>query len=42
MCIPVKWNFGKFLVDREGQVVQRFAPTDAPESLEPVIAKYLA
>ena len=30
----IKWNFTKFLVDREGNVVKRFAPADAPESLE--------
>ena len=29
----VKWNFTKFLVDREGRVVRRYAPTDAPEGL---------
>ena len=31
---PIKWNFGKFLVDREGNVVARFEPTVAPESKE--------
>lgn len=30
----IKWNFTKFLVDREGNVVKRFAPADAPESME--------
>ncbi|MDX1496800.1 MAG: glutathione peroxidase [Salinisphaeraceae bacterium] len=29
----IKWNFTKFLVDREGNVVKRYAPTDKPESL---------
>ena len=29
----IKWNFTKFLVDREGNVVRRYAPTDAPESI---------
>jgi glutathione peroxidase len=29
----IKWNFTKFLVDREGRVVRRFAPTDTPASL---------
>ena len=29
----IKWNFTKFLVDREGRVVRRYAPTDKPESL---------
>ena len=30
----VKWNFTKFLVDQDGEVVQRFAPTDTPERIE--------
>jgi glutathione peroxidase len=29
----IKWNFTKFLVDKDGQVVKRYAPTDTPESL---------
>ena len=29
----IKWNFTKFLVGRDGQVIKRYAPTDAPESL---------
>lgn len=29
----IKWNFTKFLVDRTGSVVKRFAPTDKPEDL---------
>ena len=29
----VKWNFTKFLIDRDGKVVARFAPTTKPESL---------
>jgi glutathione peroxidase len=29
----IKWNFTKFLVDREGQVVKRYAPKDAPAAL---------
>ncbi|WP_376099485.1 glutathione peroxidase [Roseomonas sp. CCTCC AB2023176] len=29
----IKWNFTKFLVDREGRVVSRHAPTTAPEKL---------
>jgi glutathione peroxidase len=33
----VKWNFTKFLVDRKGEVVERFAPTAKPESLETAI-----
>jgi glutathione peroxidase len=30
---PIKWNFTKFLVDRQGAVVHRYAPTTKPESL---------
>jgi glutathione peroxidase len=30
----LKWNFTKILVDREGRVVRRYAPTDSPESIE--------
>lgn len=29
----IKWNFTKFLVDREGNVVNRYAPTTKPESI---------
>ena len=29
----IKWNFTKFLLDREGQVVRRYGPTDKPESI---------
>lgn len=37
----IKWNFTKFLVDREGNVVGRYAPTDKPETLEGDIALLL-
>lgn len=37
----IKWNFTKFLVDREGRVVARFAPKDTPESIESAIVKLL-
>ena len=37
----VKWNFTKFLVNRDGQVVKRYAPTDKPESLAKDIEKLL-
>lgn len=30
----IKWNFTKFLVNREGAVVQRYAPTATPEDIE--------
>lgn len=29
----IKWNFTKFLIDREGKPVRRYAPTDTPESI---------
>jgi len=37
----IKWNFTKFLVDREGRVVSRYAPTDKPESIRKDIEKLL-
>ena len=37
----IKWNFSKFLVDRTGQVVERYAPTTSPESLGADIDKLL-
>ncbi len=37
----VKWNFTKFLVDRQGRVAARYAPTDTPENLEKDIAAQL-
>jgi glutathione peroxidase len=30
----IKWNFTKFLIGKDGQVIQRYAPTDKPESLK--------
>jgi len=38
----VKWNFTKFLVDRSGNVVERYAPQTKPEELEGDIRKLLA
>jgi len=37
----IKWNFTKFLVDREGNVVKRFASADTPESIEKDVAALL-
>jgi glutathione peroxidase len=37
----VKWNFTKFLIDRKGEVVARFAPTTTPKSLESAIEALL-
>ena len=38
----IKWNFTKFLVSRDGKVLNRYAPTTKPESLEEDIVKALA
>ena len=37
----VKWNFTKFLVNRDGEVVKRYPPTAKPESLQADIEKLL-
>ena len=37
----IKWNFTKFLVDRNGRVVKRYAPTDTPEKIEKDLAAVL-
>ena len=37
----VKWNFTKFLIDRDGQVVERYAPTTKPEAIVKDIEKLL-
>ena len=37
----IKWNFTKFLIGRDGQVVKRYAPTDKPESISKDIEKLL-
>ncbi|MBS3995172.1 MAG: glutathione peroxidase [Alkaliphilus sp.] len=37
----IKWNFTKFLVDRNGNIVERYAPTSKPEGLDKDIAKLL-
>ena len=37
----IKWNFTKFLIDREGNVVARFEPTEKMENVEAAVAKLL-
>lgn len=37
----IKWNFTKFLVDREGRVVSRFEPGVTPEEIEPAVRELL-
>ena len=38
----IKWNFTKFLVGKDGQVVKRYAPTTKPDALTGDVAKALA
>jgi glutathione peroxidase len=38
----IKWNFTKFLVDRKGEPIHRYASTDTPESLAGDVEKALA
>ena len=38
----IKWNFTKFLVDKQGNVIERYAPTTPPERIGPDIEKLLA
>ena len=37
----IKWNFTKFLVDRKGRVIKRYAPVTKPEAIEDDIRKAL-
>ena len=37
----IKWNFTKFLIGKDGQVIERYAPLDTPEKIGKDIAKLL-
>jgi glutathione peroxidase len=37
----IKWNFTKFLIDRQGHVVKRYGPTDSPAAIAKDIEKLL-
>ena len=37
----IEWNFTKFLIDRDGNIVKRFHPTTTPETIDAEIAKLL-
>jgi glutathione peroxidase len=37
----IKWNFTKFLINRDGEVIARFAPNKTPTAIAKVIAKLL-
>ena len=38
----IKWNFTKFLIGKDGKVLNRYAPTTKPDALEEDIEKALA
>lgn len=38
----IKWNFTKFLVDKNGKVIERFAPLTKPEDIEQAVVAALA
>ena len=37
----IAWNFGKFLVDKDGQVIKYWDPTVEPKDLLPEVEKFL-
>jgi glutathione peroxidase len=39
---PISWNFTKFLIDKEGNTVKRYAPTDTPDVIDRELQKFLA
>lgn len=39
--VPVKWNFEKFLVGKDGKVIDRYLPTTSPQAIVPDIEKAL-
>ena len=41
MGSDIKWNFGKFLVDKSGKVNERYAPTTSPNSIAKTIQQLL-
>ena len=44
MCIrdrSIKWNFTKFLVDKEGEIVQRFGPQEDAKTIEKALKEIL-
>ncbi|MGL9755126.1 glutathione peroxidase [Enterococcus sp. DIV0181] len=42
MTNAIKWNFTKFLIDKDGTVIKRFAPQTSPEKMIDDIEKLLA
>lgn len=37
----IKWNFTKFLIDKEGNVVKRYAPNTTPKKIEKDLVQYM-
>lgn len=37
----IKWNFTKFLIDKNGEVVERYAPTDSPDKIRNDLSRML-
>eukprot|EP00043_Microstomoeca_roanoka_P018400 m.196460 g.196460 ORF g.196460 m.196460 type:complete len:76 (+) comp16818_c5_seq1:1226-1453(+) len=37
----IKWNYTKFLCDKDGRPYKRFGPNDAPDTIEPAIRELL-
>jgi glutathione peroxidase len=37
----IKWNFAKFLINQDGEVIHRFAPSFLPEDIEPYLKEVL-
>jgi glutathione peroxidase-family protein len=37
-----QWNFEKFLIDKNGKVVNRWASTTTPQAIDPIVEKLLA
>lgn len=37
----IKWNFTKFLIDKNGKPIKRFSPTTTPEKIDQYLADYL-
>ncbi len=41
MTAAIKWNFTKFLIDQDGEVIKRYAPTTGPKKIEADIVELL-
>lgn len=39
---PIAWNFAKFLIGRDGKLIERFGPRTNPDDIEPAVTRALA